>query len=259
MENQYPTEAHKQAALEITSFFSENKYVKAVLLTCSCARGKASKDSCLDIAILFQPQLQINQRKEMEESWYKEYEGNPLYRELIKTGKYSHVDLEFIDGDFKDGNHNWTSGPDDFELQIGNFLAYSIPLFKRDTYYDDLKSEWLPFYNENKRKERLEMVSKYCLNNLHHIPLYVQRQLYFQAFNRLYHAIGEFLQALFISKRIYPIAYDKWIKEQLNDILKMPELYFELVKMMEYGNFESSEHKQKAEKLESLLNSYCME
>jgi hypothetical protein len=103
------------------------------------------------------------------------------------------------------------------------------------------------------------MVKEYCLNNLHHIPLYVERELYFQSFNRLYHAIGEFLQALFISKRTYPIAYDKWIEEQLCDILKLPNLYNDLVKMMEYDTFESSEHKTKAERLESLVAHYCNE
>jgi hypothetical protein len=69
----------------------------------------------------------------------------------------------------------------------------------------------------------------------------------------------EFLQALFIAKRVYPIAYDKWIKEQLCDMLKMPELYSELVRIMEYEKFESSEHIGKAERLETLVNQLCEE
>jgi hypothetical protein len=101
------------------------------------------------------------------------------------------------------------------------------------------------------------MVKMYCLNNLHHIPLYVERELYFQSFNRLYNAIGEFLQALFISNRKYPISYDKWIKEQLTEILKMPNLYYELIKMMEYKKFDSIEHIEKANRLESLVSEYC--
>jgi hypothetical protein len=71
--------------------------------------------------------------------------------------------------------------------------------------------------------------------------------------------MGEFLQALFITNRVYPISYDKWIYEQLNDFLHFPELYTELVKMMEYRNFESDEHVKKAEKLEQLLLTYCDE
>jgi predicted nucleotidyltransferase len=259
MEKQYPTEMHKKAATEITNYFSKIDDVKAVLVTCSCARGKASKDSCLDMAILLLPELEKNSRTEIIDLWNKELETNEIYKEFGKVGKYTHVDLEFINGDFKEGSNGWTSGPDQFELEIGNFIAYSKPLYKRDTYYDELRSIWLPYYNESQRSRRLGMVKKYCLNNLDHIPIYVDRQLYFQSFNRLYHAIGEFLQALFISKRIYPIAYDKWIKEQLCELLKMQDVYNELVQMMEYKKFESTEHKDKAEKLKMLLSQYCRE
>ncbi len=255
----YPTEMHEKAASEVTSFFAKFDDVKAVLLTCSCARGKASRDSCLDIAILFKPELDVKKWDEIIVSWNKEHAENNFYKIFREVGKYSHIDIEFIDGNFNEGYHSWTSGPDDYELEIGNFVAYSKPLFKRDTYYDQLRSTWLPYYNDQQRQRRLNMVKEYCLNNLHHIPLYVERELYFQSFNRLYDAIGEFLQALFISKRIYPIAYDKWIKEQLCDVLKLPNLYTELLSMMEYDKFESSEHKTKAERLEDLLCQYCKE
>ena len=250
---------HEKAAHEVTTFFSKFDEVKAVLLTCSCARGKASKDSCLDIAILLPPELEVKKKTEMVTSWNKEHSENKFYRIFREVGKYSHIDLEFIDGNFNEGYHCWTSGPDEFELELGNYIAYSKPLFKRDGYYDQLRYTWLPYYNDSQRQRRLNMVKEYCCNNLHHIPLYVERELYFQSFNRLYHAIGEFLQALFISKRIYPIAYDKWIREQLCDILKLPDLYNELVNLMEYHTFESSEHKTKAERLESLVARYCTE
>src|SRR5204863_8924472 len=44
----YPTDAHERAAVEITQFFAERAETEAVLLTNSCARGKATPDSCLD-------------------------------------------------------------------------------------------------------------------------------------------------------------------------------------------------------------------
>ena len=56
------------------------------------------------------------------------------------------------------------------------------------------------------------------IRNLHHIPLYIKRGLYFQSFDRLYNAYQEFLQALFISRCTYPIAYNKWIREQVEEI-----------------------------------------
>lgn len=259
MEIGYPTAMHQKTADEITAFFAKFDDVRAVLLTCSCARGKASKDSCLDIAILLSTEIEKKSKAEIITSWDREQKENSIYKEFRAVGKYSHVDLEFIDGIFSEGYHGWTSGPDDFEVEIGNFVAYSKPLYKRDDYFDQLKSTWLPYYNDKLRAKRLKMVKEYCLNNLHHIPLYVERGLYFQSFKRLYQAMEEFLQALFISKRKYPIAYDKWIKEQLCDILQLPNLYEELVGIMECHKFESSEHSIKADKLEYLVSLYCKE
>ena len=38
-----------------------------------------------------------------------------------------------------------------------------------------------------------------------------------------------------------PIAYDKWIQEQIVDILGLPELYNQLLRLFEIRNFESHE------------------
>ena len=255
----FPTKLHEKTAFEISDYFKKIEEVKAILLTCSCSRGKATKDSCLDMAILLSPKLDKNMKTEIIDGWNEEHQNNLLFKEFKNVGKYSHIDLEFIDGNFNEGYHEWTSGPDEFEIEIGNFIAYSKPLYQKDGYFDELKSIWLPYYDDSRRLKRLQMVKIYCLNNLHHIPLYVERQLYFQSFNRLYDAIGEFLQALFISNRKYPIAYDKWIKEQLVDIVKLPNLYNDLVEMMEYNKFESKEHIEKANRLELLLSKYCNE
>jgi hypothetical protein len=100
------------------------------------------------------------------------------------------------------------------------------------------------------------MVRSYCLNNLEHIPLYANRGLHFQAFQRLYNAFGEFLQVLFIARRTYPIAYDKWIQEQVEEILGMPELYRRLPKFFEIQSFESREISDKANELKRLLNDH---
>ena len=94
---------------------------------------------------------------------------------------------------------------------------------------------------------------RYCRNNLDHIPLYVERGLYFQSFNRLTDAFQEFLQALFIAHRSYPIAYDKWVREQVEGILGMPRLYERLPKLLEIDCLESTELVRKATRLEELL------
>ena len=116
-----------------------------------------------------------------------------------------------------------------------------------------MASRWLPYYSDETRRERLTGVVRYCRNNLDHIALYVERGLYFQSFNRFYDAFREFLQALFIANRTYPIAYDKWIREQVEGILRRPELYRRLPDLLEIGDLESSALTQKAEQLSELL------
>ena len=186
----YPTPQHEAAARRIAEFFSGRAGVEAVLLTCSVARGKASPDSCLDIAVLLRPESLAAQREELERAWAQVYTSERVFAELRRVGMYSQVDLDFYDGCFDPHGHGWTSGPDEFELGIGNLLAYSVPLWEGGAYYAELRQTWLPYYAESLRLERLEMVRRYCLNNLNHIPPYLERGLYFQSFNRLYHALG---------------------------------------------------------------------
>ncbi len=252
----YPTTEHEKAAEATMSFFAGQPGVESVNLTCSCARGKASQDSCVDIAVLISPNLTEECRSALEERWNDFYKSEGVFHTLHQVGAFSHVDLEFITGEFTIPYHGWTSGPDAFELEIGNYLVYTVPLWQRGDRFERLRAEWLPYYNETLRRERLDMVRNYCLNNLEHIPLYVNRGLHFQSFQRLYNAFGEFLQALFIARRIYPIAYDKWIQEQVEEILGMPELYRRLPKFFEIQSFESREISDKANELKRLLNDH---
>jgi hypothetical protein len=202
------------------------------------------------------PEILATRHQQIEREWTAHYEAEPVFQDLRRLGLFTHVDLDIIGGCFTPGYHGWTSGPDEFELEIGNALVYSSPLLQRGTYLDELKAHWLPYYDETLRRERLAMVRRYCLNNLDHIPLFVERGLYFQSFNRLYNAYREFLQALFIARRVYPIAYDKWIREQIEDILGLPELYPRLTRLFEIERFESNELASKAEDVRRLLQQY---
>jgi predicted nucleotidyltransferase len=252
----YPTAQHAAAASRVVEFFSNQKGVQAVLLTGSTARGRAVKDSCLDIAILLRSEKFESACVDLETAWKGIYPQEPVFKEVNSVGRYSHIDLEIIDGVFSEGGHHHTSGPDEFELAIGNILHYSHTLWQAGTYLDELKGRYLPYYDEEKRVQRLEMVLRYLRNNLAHIPLYVPRALYFQSFNRLYHALGEFLQALFISRGVYPISYDKWIKEQVVEILGEAALYPRLVSLLEIKQLESDELIHKAEELGGMVGEY---
>ena len=227
-------------------------------LTNSCARGKASRDSCLDVAVLVQTDVIPAEKAALERRWQEFYGQKAVFKTLMEVGKYSEVHLDLIDGNFAPLPREWTAGPDAFEVEIGNYLVYSAPLWKNGDYLDRLKAKWLPYYGEDLRRERLQMVRRYCLNNLDHIPLYVDRGLYFQSFDRFYNAFREFLQALFISRRIYPLTYDKWIREQIEEFLDMPELYPQLLGLFEIESFESQALAYKARTLRGLVDGYAV-
>jgi predicted nucleotidyltransferase len=253
----YPTLEHQKAAEVITDYFVNKYNIDAVLLVNSCARGKATRDSCLDIVMLARPGEGKPQTRDLEAGW-RELEGSSeAIQNLYKVGKYSDVHPDFISGEFIAGEQDEAAGPDDFELQLGNFLAYSQPLWQGSDYFAQLKEKWLPYYDEELRLRRLDKVRWFCLNNLHHIPSYMERGLYFQSFDRLYNAYQEFLQAVFIARRTYPIAYNKWIHEQIVDILGLPELYEQITHLFEIRKFEGTEIADKAREVEELLDRYA--
>jgi hypothetical protein len=195
--------------------------------------------------------------KDLEAGWEQFEKSSDVIQNLYKVGKYSVVHPDFINGVFTPREQDEAAGPDDFEVEVGNFLAYSVPLWQGSEYFTQLKAQWFPYYSEELRQQRLDRVRWYCLNNLHHIPLYIERGLYFQSFHRLYNAYREFLQALFIARRTYPIAYNKWIREQVEEILGLPELYAQLSHLFEIKQFESYEIADKAKEVEQLLEKYA--
>jgi predicted nucleotidyltransferase len=249
----YPTKQHKKAAEKFVEIFSKDKRVQSLVLICSCARGKAEKGSCVDIAVVIKDEKFHNAVRKSLDRAIKHMKET---KELAKLGKYCHLDIEITTGKIQVEERDWCSGPDEFELEIGNYFAYGIILFDKNNYFKKLRNKWLPYYSEKLRKKRLKEVKNYCVNNLDHVFPYVKRKLYFQAFDRLYKATQEFMQALFIKKRVYPIAYDKWVKQQYVEILKMPELYKQIVNILSIENMESDEISIKAKKLKKLVEKY---
>jgi hypothetical protein len=63
-------------------------------------------------------------------------------------------------------------------------VVYSAPLWAAGDYFSRVKESWLPYYGEALRSSRLEMVRSACRYDLGLVPFYVDRGLYFQAFDR---------------------------------------------------------------------------
>ncbi len=228
------------------------------MLVGACARGKATRDGDLDILVLQALNASDAEQLALAARWEQFQQQDANLKALLTVGKYAMVDLEFSTGRFAPKARGWTTGPDNFELEIGNTLVYSVPLLERDGYFQQLKQQWLPYYDESLRNERLALVHRYFQNNLDHIPLFIERGLHFQAFDRLCNAFQEFLQALFIARRRYPIAYDKWIREQVEEILGLRALHQQLPRLFEIRRFESDEIGAKAKDLTRLMEEYAV-
>jgi len=69
----YPTAQHQRAVREEEVVFAARPEVEAVLLTCSCARGMATADSWLDVAILVPPEMLAVRRAKLGRDLYQAY------------------------------------------------------------------------------------------------------------------------------------------------------------------------------------------
>ncbi|MCC6933861.1 MAG: hypothetical protein IT292_11530 [Deltaproteobacteria bacterium] len=145
----YPTTTHQRAAEAATSFFSSKAEVEAILLTCSCARGKATKDSCIDIAVLAPEAMLADKKDKLELEWQDYYQQDNIFSDLHAVGVYSHIDLLLFSGNFHPAELSWTTGADEFELAIGHLVAYAVPLFERNSRFQELRKRWLLYYSED--------------------------------------------------------------------------------------------------------------
>lgn len=250
MDFKFPTNFHKKTFDSCVDFLKAEEDIMALTLTCSCARGEGSFDSDIDLEILVKEGADGNAICERFNKF-----TNTL-GESEEVGRFFHVDLHLGVVDIAPVKRGWTDGPDSFELEIGNSFAYSKLVFEKDEYFTKAKAKYFPYYDEELRQNKLKEALKFCENDIGHIEPMVKRGLYFHAFSRLYDATKEFLQALFISKKVYPIAYDKWIKKQLVEILELPELYKDFVSLYEIKHLESDELTHKSKKLQELMNKY---
>ncbi len=249
----FPTKLHQDTAGLIRDYFTAFSNVDTVLVVNSCARGSAVPESDLDFAILVKPGTALAEKLSIERLWESYKEAQPTFLKFRRSNQFAHLHLDIIEGNYVATNQEAGEPMDYFEVEIGNQVRYAAPMGQPGTYFKELQGKWLPYYAEKLRLQRLNMSIAACLYDLDHIQLFVKRELYFQAFDILCKAFHEYLQALFISKRTYPIAYNKWIKEQVVKWLNMPDLYPKLPPILSITNIESNEIKDKALMLRHLL------
>jgi predicted nucleotidyltransferase len=249
----YPHEGYKKVLVGLVEYFKKYPGVYAIVLTGSLARGKAVKGSCIDLCI-FLSKRQFDALPSTIASRTKAYarlKGQICYYEGEVEGGIMfedvRVDISFSDGKFNPSYDNsFDITRDEFETTIGNLFAYSMLLYERDTRYQQLKRKYLPFYDDDLRKARLDGTAKEFKYKIWKTRWLAKRGEYLAALETLLEAQQIFLQHLFIKKRKYPIDYLKWIKEQCFQILAILTLYEELtsvingIKLTENGIVEKS-------------------
>jgi len=255
----FPTKLHQDAAELLRDYFLTIPGVDTVLVVNSCARGQAVPESDLDFAILIKPGITPTEIKNIENSWRTYSERQPAFLKYKQSNQFAHLHLDFIDGHYTPAILGKGEPVDYFEIEIGNQICYSAPMDNPGYYFKELQNKWLPYYTDELRIQRFKMTKEACNYDLDHIPFLIKRELYFQAFDILCKAFQEFLQALFISHKTYPIAYNKWIKEQILKWLNKPDLYPKLSPILSVSNIESNEINAKAKMLRELLNNLTTE
>jgi predicted nucleotidyltransferase len=250
----FPTRLHQDTAGLITDFFLPNANVDTILMVNSCARGTAVPESDLDLAVLIKPNTPANEIEILNNSWLSYLATEPAFLKLKQSSRFSHIHLDIIDGIYKPGILEIAGPIDYFEIEIGNQVCYSAPMNDPGNYFQELQNKWLPYYEDGLRLERMEIIKSSCDYNLDHIPLLTGRGLHFHAFDILYKAFQEYLQLLFMSNQTYPIAYNKWIKEQIVKWLGQPDLYPKLSPILSISNIESNQVNNRAEMLRELLS-----
>ena len=255
----FPTKLHEDLAELTRDYFHAIPAIDTVLVVNSCARVQAVPESDLDLAILVKPDTTAVEMKNIEGSWKTYIENQSTFIKYKQSSPFAHLHLDIINGIFTPAKIERGEPIDYFEIEIGNQIRYSAPMEKAGLYFQTLQSKWLPYYNEELRLQRLEMINDACHYDLDHIPFFIKRELYFQAFEILYKAFQEYLQALFITNKTYPIAYNKWIREQIIKWLNKPDLYPKLSPILSISNIESDEINHKAKDLRNLLNNLASE
>ena len=125
----FPAFWHEEVARTVVRFFEGRGDAQAVLVIASCARGAAERESDLDMAVLIAPDLAGKDREALERQW--SFSGSSeAVRHLTESSRFATLHLDLIDGAYQPTQWG-DDGPNDFELEIGNHVAYAMPLWQR--------------------------------------------------------------------------------------------------------------------------------
>ena len=195
----FPTKTHQEGFEKAVQFLKNNRSVLAISLGGSVAREQGAYDSDLDINFYVRDWNRVDRVKKE----YKKFYSHHLKPLLKRKDVGGFFDITINERHLNPGPQprHWTSGPDDFEINVGQSFVYVVLIDERKRAFSKAARKFLPYYSESLRKKRLKEAVKFGLNNITHLKPFARRKLYDQLYKRLYDARKEFLQALFISKK----------------------------------------------------------
>src|SRR4051812_13961859 len=125
------TPTHQKAYDLVRDLLFDDERVLALALTGSAAYNAGSFDSDLDFNIFFSedaPAAAIMERVEHQ------LERQVHAQQGAEVGRFFAVDLHAATPLITPSARGWTSGPDEFELAIGNTFVYTRLVFEREEY-----------------------------------------------------------------------------------------------------------------------------
>lgn len=281
----FPSHMHESALNKVTRYFKSDPRVFAVLLMGSLARGQGSIGSSIDLVVFIDTDYMKEFFKTEElrrRATYFEKMGGKVHRIILpeaerQKGKHAStvrgeyegeygIDFDNVRVDlvYKDGfirlKDQLGICLDNFEPDVGNYLAYCVLLYERDDTYKSFAKKYLPFYDEEIRRERLEATRKEFDYRIWEAKQLAEKGVLFNSLSTLLlsriSCAAFFLQHLFIKKRKYPISYRKWLKYQIVDMLHEPELYEKLTQLFTIERLSGEVLRKKADFLHNLMEEY---
>src|SRR6188768_1338402 len=96
----FPTIKHKDAADVVEQYFLKIANVDSILVMNSCARGLATPESDLDMAILVKPGTTADDMKAIGDAWQTYSSSNEAILKYRQSNQFAHLHLDIINGNY---------------------------------------------------------------------------------------------------------------------------------------------------------------
>src|SRR6478672_10727023 len=97
----FPTELHRTATNVSKDFFLNQQNIDTILLVNSLARGKATSESDIDMAILVPVTTTIGERERLYNNWNEFLNLNPGLNQFKRSSRFAQIHLDIFDGVFE--------------------------------------------------------------------------------------------------------------------------------------------------------------